>query len=40
MEENDWRSLLGRFETHLVAEKLWMPQVHVAPKETKSRDFH
>ena len=26
--------------THLVAEKLWMPQVVVQPQETESRDFH
>ncbi len=24
---------------HLVAEKLWAPDIHIAPSETKSRDF-
>jgi len=26
--------------THLVAQQLWVPRVHVQPHETKSRDFH
>ncbi len=26
--------------THLVAQQLWAPKVHVQPHETKSRDFH